>query len=312
MLYRNSVARSVLRAISSSNASVARSTFSNNVFKAHLTSSARFPARASSLALTTRKPVTTALVRYASSVPGSTNVPKEAKVAEEDHDMMAGIKTEAKVIKDTFSLEGTPKEALYLGMAGVIPYLATSLETVYLSYEINRATATGDGLIFSGQTAELMLHMLEPIQVGYGAVILSFLGAVHWGLEWAGYGGKHGYRRYAAGVIAPAVAWPTLLLPVEYALISQFLAFTFLYYNDARAAAHGRAPHWYGMYRFVLTFVVGASIVASLIGREQIANTISTEHTITDKINALLFLQKKEKEEANARRRAELGEEESE
>lgn len=76
-----------------------------------------------------------------------------------------------KVIKDTFSLEGTPKEALYLGMAGVIPYLATSLETVYLSYEINRATATGDGLIFSGQTAELMLHMLEPIQVGYGAVV---------------------------------------------------------------------------------------------------------------------------------------------
>ncbi|GIC90758.1 DUF3429 domain-containing protein [Aspergillus udagawae] len=309
MLYRNSVARSVLRAISSSNASVARSTFSNNVFKAHLTSSARFPARASSLALATRKPVTTALVRYASSVPGSTNVSKEAKVAEEDHDMMAGIKTEAKVIKDTFSLEGTPKEAIYLGLAGVIPYLATSLETVYLSYEINRATATGDGLIFSGQTAELMLHMLEPIQVGYGAVILSFLGAIHWGLEWAGYGGKHGYRRYAAGVIAPAVAWPTLLLPVEYALISQFLAFTFLYYNDARAAAHGRAPHWYGMYRFVLTFVVGASIVASLIGREQIANTISTEHTITDKINALLFLQKKEKEEADARRRAELGEE---
>jgi hypothetical protein len=76
-----------------------------------------------------------------------------------------------KVIKDTFSLEGTPKEAIYLGLAGVIPYLATSLETVYLSYEINRATATGDGLIFSGQTAELMLHMLEPIQVGYGAVV---------------------------------------------------------------------------------------------------------------------------------------------
>ncbi|RHZ52123.1 DUF3429 domain-containing protein [Aspergillus thermomutatus] len=305
MLYRNSVARSVLRAISSSNASVARSTLSNNVLKAHLTSSARFPARptSSSLALATRKPVTTALVRYASSVP------KDDKVAEEDTDVMAGIKSEAKVIKDTFSLDGTPKEALYLGMAGVIPYLATSLETVYLSYEINRATATGDGLIFSGQTAELMLHMLEPIQVGYGAVILSFLGAIHWGLEWAGYGGKFGYKRYAAGVIAPAVAWPTLLLPVEYALISQFFAFTFLYYNDARAAAYGRAPHWYGMYRFVLTFVVGASIVASLIGREQIANTISSEHTITDKINALLFLQKKEREEANARRRAELGEE---
>lgn len=75
------------------------------------------------------------------------------------------------MIKDTFSLEDVPKEALYLGMAGVIPYVATSLETVYLSYEISRSAAGADGLIFSGQTAELMLHMLEPIQVGYGAVV---------------------------------------------------------------------------------------------------------------------------------------------
>lgn len=97
---------------------------------------------------------------------------------------------------------------------------------------------------------------------------------------------------------------------MEYALITQFLAFTFLYYNDARAAAAGRAPHWYGMYRFVLTFVVGASIVATLIGREQIQQSLVSEHTVKDKINALIFLQKKEKEEAEARKKAELGLEE--
>lgn len=99
------------------------------------------------------------------------------------------------------------------------------------------------------------------------------------------------------GCIAPAVAWPTLLLPVEHALITQFLAFTFLYYNDARAAQRGLAPHWYGMYRFVLTFIVGASIVGTLIGRERIAQTISAEHSLTDKIQALLFLRKQEMEE---------------
>ncbi|KNG84105.1 hypothetical protein ANOM_008611, partial [Aspergillus nomiae NRRL 13137] len=298
MFYRNVAARSALRAFSSSNASVARSALANNVFKAPLTSSARYPARPTtspSLALAARKPVTTALIRHASTAP------KEGKEDEAEVDMMAGIKSEAQRSQGG----SLPR------MAGVVPYVATSLETVYLSYEINRAASLGDGLIFSGQSAELMLHMLEPIQVGYGAVILSFLGAIHWGLEWAGYGGKLGYKRYAAGVIAPAVAWPTLLFPVEYALISQFLAFTFLYYNDARAAAAGRAPAWYGMYRFVLTFIVGASIVASLIGREQIANTVS-EHSFKDKINALLFLQKKEKEEAEARRKAELGEEDSE
>ncbi|KAI9375311.1 hypothetical protein BJX61DRAFT_539972 [Aspergillus egyptiacus] len=305
MLYRQTAARSVLRALSSSNPSVARSSLVNNVFKAPLTSSARYPARPSvspSLALAARKPVTTALVRHSSTSPKT----------DEDVDVMAGIKGEAKVIRDTFSLADVPKDAMFLGMAGVVPYLATSLQTVYLAYEVNRAHAGGEGLMFSGQSAELMLHMLEPIQIGYGAVILSFLGAVHWGLEWAGYGGRFGYRRYAAGVIAPAVAWPTLLLPIEHALITQFLAFTFLYYNDARAAVRGRAPHWYSMYRFVLTFIVGASIVATLIGREQISGIVAKDHNISEKISALLYLQKKEKAEAEAARKAQQEEESDE
>jgi len=54
-------------------------------------------------------------------------------------------------------------------------------------------------------------------------------------IEYAGYGGYHSYRRYMYGVIAPAVAWPTIFMPVEYALITQFTAFTFLYFADARA-----------------------------------------------------------------------------
>lgn len=70
MLYRNAAARSVLRAISSSNASVARSSMGSPIFKAQLTSSARHairPAVKPSFALAAHKPVTTALVRYASS-----------------------------------------------------------------------------------------------------------------------------------------------------------------------------------------------------------------------------------------------------
>ena len=104
--------------------------------------------------------------------------------------------------------------------------------------------------------------------------IISFLGAIHWGLEWAGYGGYQGYKRYAIGVAAPAVAWPTMLMPVEYALISQFLAFNFLYYADTRATRRGWTPPWYGVYRFVLTFIVGVSIVVSLIGRGQIVENV--------------------------------------
>jgi hypothetical protein len=69
MMYRAPAARSVLRAISSSNASLARSALGNPIFKAQLTSSARAirPGVKPSFALAAHKPVTTALVRYASS-----------------------------------------------------------------------------------------------------------------------------------------------------------------------------------------------------------------------------------------------------
>lgn len=89
------------------------------------------------------------------------------------------------------------------------------------------------------------------------------------------------------GIIATAVAWPTLLLSAEVGLIAQFLAFTFLYYNDARAAARGWAPSWYGVYRFVLTFVVGASIVISLIGRGQIADLVTRPPGPADRMREL-------------------------
>ena len=70
MLFRNAAARSTLRAISNSNASVARSALGSPIFKAQLTSSARHAIRPTikpSFALAAHKPVTTALVRYASS-----------------------------------------------------------------------------------------------------------------------------------------------------------------------------------------------------------------------------------------------------
>ena len=56
-------------------------------------------------------------------------------------------------------------------MAGVLPYLATSLSTVYCAWEINHAASMGSGILMSGHTAELLLHVLEPLQIGYGAVV---------------------------------------------------------------------------------------------------------------------------------------------
>jgi hypothetical protein len=76
--------------------------------------------------------------------------------------------------------------------------------------------------------------------------------------------------RYIMGLIAPAIAWPTLFLPVHFALTGQFLAFTLLYFADSRATKMGWVPQWYSTYRFVLTFIVGSAILVSLIFRAKI------------------------------------------
>lgn len=73
-------------------------------------------------------------------------------------------------IKETFDLSDVPRQAYYIGLAGVLPYLATSLSTVVCAYEINHAVA-GYGYLMSSETATHLLHILEPLQVGYGAVV---------------------------------------------------------------------------------------------------------------------------------------------
>ncbi|OHW98980.1 mitochondrial inner membrane protein 1 protein [Colletotrichum incanum] len=197
---------------------------------------------------------------------------------ENDENLTGGLRKEVNIVKDTFNLSEVPREPYALGLAGTLPYLATSLSTVYLSWDLNvewPSTSTfANHIYMNHESAQYWLNLLEPIQLGYGAIIISFLGAVHWGMEYAEKT-PHPRRtpfRYGMGVLAPMIAWPSLLMPIEYALTSQFAAFTFLYLADTRAKNKGWTPQWYGVYRFVLTAIVGASIFVSLVGRSKIGN----------------------------------------
>ena len=49
----------------------------------------------------------------------------------------------------------------------------------------------------------------------------------------------------------------------------------------------GWTPPWYGTYRFILTFVVGASIVFSLIGRGQVSDRIGTMPDAAERVKEL-------------------------
>lgn len=87
--------------------------------------------------------------------------------------------------------------------------------------------------------AHTLLDQALSIQVTYGAVMLSFLGALHWGMEFAGYGGQKGYARLALGVLPALYAWPTLALGPMEALIAQWAGFTGLWWADHRVTGLG-------------------------------------------------------------------------
>ena len=76
----------------------------------------------------------------------------------------------------------------------------------------------------------------------------------------------------------------------------------------------GWAPQWYTTYRFVLTFIVGASIVASLVGRGQIADQINRLPSPADRVKALrdMQLEAMETEEREKRANIVAAEEEAE
>lgn len=212
-------------------------------------------------------------VTSASTVRAVLEPPGQA--SQSDDEITRGLKSDLKTVKDTFDLSSVPSLSYKLGLAGTLPYLGTSLSTLYLGWNLNTqwsSNALFNTLLLRDATAQSLLQQLEAIQLGYGAVIISFLGAIHWGLEFGATtpNPKRTRFRYALGVAAPAIAWPTLLMPVEYALIGQFGAFMGLYYFDSHASTRGWAPPWYGTYRFVLTFVVGSAIMVSLIGRARI------------------------------------------
>jgi len=103
-----------------------------------------------------------------------------------------------------------------------------------------------------------------------------------------------------------------MLMPLEYALITQFVAFNFLYFADARATVRGWCPPWYSTYRFVLTFFVGASIVISLIGRGQIASKDGRLPGPADKMKELRDSQWANLEREEKERRKQLAKEEEE
>ncbi|HDP89928.1 MAG TPA: DUF3429 family protein, partial [Thioalkalivibrio sp.] len=107
-----------------------------------------------------------------------------------------------------------------LGYGGLIPFVAAAAAL--------GAWPAGHGLLL-------------PALLGYAAVILSFLGAVHWGRVLATPGRSDAVTLLAWGVTPSVLAWCALLLPQAYGLASFILLFALVLAVDHRllGAAQG-------------------------------------------------------------------------
>lgn len=141
-----------------------------------------------------------------------------------------------------------PPAALWLGYAGLIPFVAGAM-------------AVWSG---SGEWAAFALRA----QILYGVVILSFMGAVHWGLAIAEYGSDDGsepaWGRLGVSVTPALLAWFATFLVAWAALLVLIVCFVGLFFFDVRETRAGRAPAWYPRLRRPLTIIVVLSLAASL------------------------------------------------
>ncbi|GAA5836952.1 hypothetical protein JCM11251_004457, partial [Rhodosporidiobolus azoricus] len=138
-----------------------------------------------------------------------------------------------------------PRETITWGAAGLLPYAGTSLATIHLARQAYLAAEMGKTDTIDPEAAYALLEHVQLLQVQYGAIILSFLGAVHWGFEWSKYGGVQGNRRYLLGVAPVLAGWGSLLIPGQMALVSHWAAFFGMWYVDQKATTKGWAPRWY-------------------------------------------------------------------
>lgn len=156
-----------------------------------------------------------------------------------------------------------PTPYMVMGILGGLPYIASSGATVYLAHQAG-LVASGALLSIDPAIAHTLLDQALSFQVTYGAVLLSSLGTIHWGMELAAYNGHKGYARLAIGALPLLFAVPSFgMLPLE-GLLLQWVGFLSIWGADLRVAQLGWAPRWYPQYRFYLSALVGTCILGTI------------------------------------------------
>ncbi len=106
----------------------------------------------------------------------------------------------------------------------------------------------------------------QQAQLAYGAVILSFVGALHWGFAMAlpGLGASAVTRRFLSSVMPALIAWLALLMAIlGYGMsgsVVLILGFGAHHMQDRALARQATLPAWYLPLRTRLTLVACLSL----------------------------------------------------
>jgi hypothetical protein len=137
-----------------------------------------------------------------------------------------------------------PPGASALGYGGLVPFVAAVLGIVLLD---------GEPRAFAARAL-----------LAYGAVILSFLGAVHWGLLLA-RPAADAAGRLLAGVLPSLAGWAALLLPDRFGLALLVVAFGAFWLYEHRVLGPKLLPEAYLGLRRNLTLGVCSLLALGLI-----------------------------------------------
>ncbi|MBR9900381.1 MAG: DUF3429 domain-containing protein [Rhodospirillales bacterium] len=139
-----------------------------------------------------------------------------------------------------------PVPARWFGLTGAIPFVSVSI----------------GGALSSGAHQSLAYFTL----VAYGAVILSFLGGVHWGraitaLDKGAVADKFLWVSLGISVVPSLFGWLALLVPMAIGLPVLAACFAAMLLIDLQTVKSVQFPSWYGNLRVILSVIVIASLL---------------------------------------------------
>jgi hypothetical protein len=140
-------------------------------------------------------------------------------------------------------LNNIPRSALSLGLAGLLPFWGLAISIIVLDTP--------------------MKYFAMQAVIAYGAVILSFLGGIHWGL--AAMNERHAnWLSLGWGVTPSLIAWGALFLQPSLGLILLVIGFLAAAIIDFRIFASSIDNAWFGKLRTVLSIGTITALLLTL------------------------------------------------